>query len=80
MPAGAKLGRVAPPDLGDAGEPQRLDIAADGRARLGALLDEQAEARAARQRLEPERAGAGEQVEHAGALEVEVAARRARAH
>ena len=32
-----------------------------------------AEARAARQRLEPERAGAGEQVEHAGPLEVECA-------
>jgi len=48
----AELGRIAPPDLGDAGQAQHLDIAADGRARLGAFLDEDTEARAARQRLE----------------------------
>ena len=36
------------------------------------LLDEQAEGGAPRQRLEAERAGAGEQVEHPGALELEV--------
>ena len=35
----------------------------------GALLDERAVARAARQRLDAERAGAGEQVEHRGALD-----------
>ena len=52
----AELGRVAPPDLGRAGETQRLDIAADGGARRGALLDEECEAGAARQGLEPERA------------------------
>ena len=71
MPAGPSLCRVAPPDLGDAGQPERLHIAADGGARGGIVLDEQAIARAARQRFEPERAGAGEQVEHARAFEVD---------
>ena len=68
----AELGRVTPPDLGGTGERQRLDIAADGRARVRALLHEQAEARAARHRLEPERARAGKQIEHAGVREIEL--------
>src|SRR3990170_6977984 len=68
----AELGCIAPPDLGDAGQAQRLHIAADGCARLGALLDEDTEAGAARQRLEAERAGAGEEIEHAGAFELEM--------
>ena len=63
----AELGRVAAEDAGDAAEPERLDILAHQRARLGAVVDEQREGRAARERLEPERAGAGEQVEHARA-------------
>ena len=58
---------------------QRLDIAADGRARLGALLDEQAEAGAARAGFKPERARAGEEIEHARAVEIERGQRRARA-
>ena len=41
-------------------------------ARLGVLLHEQAVGGAARQRLQPERAGAGEQVEHAHAVEREI--------
>ena len=69
---GAQIGGIAAEDLGDAGQAQRLDVAADERARLGVLLDEQAEGGAARQRLEAERAGAGEQVEHLGALQREV--------
>ncbi len=70
-----ELGRVPAPDLGDTGQLQRLDIAADGAPRLRRILDEQAEARAPRQGFKPERAGAREQVEHPGALEIE--ARRA---
>ena len=54
-----------------------LDVAADGAPRLRILLDEQAVGRAARQRLDAERAGAGEQVEHAHAVEREVRRRRA---
>ena len=53
--------------LRDAAESERRDVLADERARLGAVVDEQRKGRAARQRLEPERAGAGEQVEHARA-------------
>ena len=64
---GAELGRVAAEDAGDAAEPERRDVLADERARLGAVVDEQREGGAARERLEPERAGAGEQVEHARA-------------
>src|SRR6266568_1295814 len=60
-----ELGRVAPKDPGHAAEAQRLDIAANERAGFRAIVDEQREACAARERLEPERAGAGEEVEHA---------------
>src|SRR5262245_18289781 len=65
----AELSGIAPPELSDAGKAKRFDVAADGGTRLGALLDEQAEARTARQRLEPERARAGKQIEHAGVFE-----------
>ncbi len=61
--------RIAAIDLGRAAGAQRIDVAAQQRARLRAVIDEQHEGRAARQRLKPERAGAGEQVEHAGALD-----------
>ena len=47
--------------------PERLDILAQQRARLRAVIDEQRESRAARQRLDAERAGAGKQIEHARA-------------
>ena len=63
----SELRRVAAEDAGDAGQPERLDIGADQRACLGAVVDEQREGRAARDRLQPERAGAGKQVEHARA-------------
>ena len=63
----AELGRVAPENARDAAEAQRRDVLAQQRARLGAVVDEQRKRRAARQRLDPERAGAGEQVEHARA-------------
>ena len=66
---GAEIGGVAAEDLGDAGQAEGLDVAADEAARLGVLLDEQAEGGAARQRLQAERAGAGEQVEHLDAVE-----------
>ena len=61
---GAELGRVAAEDLRDAAEAERLDIFAQQRARLGAVIDEQRKGRAARDRLDAERAGAGEQIEH----------------
>ena len=51
----------------DAAEPQRRDVLAQERARLGAVVDEQRERRAARERFEPERAGAGKKIEHARA-------------
>src|SRR4029078_837160 len=44
----AELGRVAPPDLGDAGQAECLDIAANGGARSGAFLDDKTIAGAAR--------------------------------
>ena len=47
-----------------------LDVVADEAARLRASFDEHHARRAARQRLEAERAGAGEQVEDAQAIEV----------
>ena len=65
----AEIGGVAAIDFRDAAEPQRLDIVAQQRAGLGAVVDEQRERRAARNRLDAERAGAGEQVEHARALD-----------
>src|SRR5262249_5376241 len=43
------------------------DVLAQQCARLGAVVDEQRKGRAARERLEPERAGAGEEIEHARA-------------
>src|ERR1700675_2355638 len=43
----AELRRIAPPDLGDAGEPQGLDIAAHGTPRRGVVLDEHGIARPA---------------------------------
>ena len=39
---------IAPPDLGRTGEPQRLHVSADGRARFRAFLHEQTEARTSR--------------------------------
>ena len=53
--------RVAPPT------PKRLHVFADQAARLGAVVDEEREGRAARQRLEAHGARAGEQVEDARA-------------
>ncbi len=58
-------GRVAAQDAGDAGQAERLDVGADQAASLDARLDEERMRRAARDRFEPERAGAGEKVEHA---------------
>ena len=63
----AEICGVATIHLGDAAEPERLDIVAQQRARFGAVIDEQRECGAARNRLDAERAGAGEQVEHARA-------------
>ena len=59
-------GGVTAVDFGDAAEAQRLDIVAQQRSRFGAVIDEQRERRPPRDRLDSERAGAGEQVEHAG--------------
>ena len=65
----AEIGGVAAIDFCHAAEPERLDIVAQQRARLRAIVDEQRERCAARDRLDAERAGAGEQVEHARAFD-----------
>src|SRR6266576_1360029 len=59
---------VAAVYFGDAAQAQRLDIVAQQRSRFGAVIDEERERRPSRDRLDAERAGAGEQVEHAGTL------------
>src|SRR5207249_7594193 len=67
----AEMGGVAAVDLGDASQGESLDIAADHRAGIRLLFDEQAVPGAARQRFEAKRAGAGEEIEHADAVEGE---------
>ncbi len=63
----AELRGVATEDAGRTTEPEGRHVLAQERARLGAVVDEQSERRAARQRFETERAGAGKKVEHARA-------------
>ena len=58
---------VAAEEAGGAAEAQRLHVFADQAAGLRALVHEQREARAARQRLQTHRARAGEKVDHARA-------------
>ena len=65
----AKPGGVAAIDLADAAQRQGLDVLPQQRAGFRAVVDEQRELRAARQRLDAERAGAGEKVDDAGALD-----------
>ena len=72
LAGGAEIGSVAAEHLGDAGEAQRLDVAADRAAGDGVLLHEQAVGGPARQRLQPQRPAAGEQVEHARLSDREV--------
>ena len=60
-----EIGGIAAIDFCHAAQAQRLDIVAQQRAGFGAVVDEQRERRPARYRLDAERAGAGEQVEHA---------------
>ena len=60
---------VAAQQLGDAAGPEGFDVVADEAAGFGADVDEDHARRAARQRFEAERAGAGEQIEHAQAIE-----------
>ena len=59
-----QAGRIAPEDAGDAAKAERLDIVAQQRARLHALVDKQHDAAPRDMASMPERAGAGEQVEH----------------
>ena len=61
--------RIGAPDAGHAAERERLDIGAQKRARLRPIVDEEGEARAARKRLDRERARAREQVDHPRALD-----------
>src|SRR6516225_2802366 len=65
----AELGRIAPENATHAAQAQRGDVLPQQRARLGAVIDEQREGRAARERLEPERAGTGKEIEHARAAD-----------
>ena len=62
-----EFGRVAAKDAAAAAKPERGDVFANERARGRAIVDEQHERRAVRGRLDPERAGTGEQIEHARA-------------
>ena len=55
---------VAAKHFGDAAQTQRLDIVAQQRPGFGPVIDEQREPGPARDRLDAERAGAGEQIEH----------------
>ena len=69
MERAAELLRIAPEDAGDPAQAEGCDVGANERPRLGDLVDEQCKSCAARERLEPERAGSGEQIEHAGAAD-----------
>jgi len=62
-----ELRGVAPENPGDAAKPERLDIVAQQRARLDTFVNEQRIGRAARDRLDAERAGAGKKIEDARA-------------
>src|ERR1700687_1831532 len=64
-----ELRRIAAPDLARAREIESLHIVADEGARLRRIVDEEAIARAPRQRLEAERAGAGKEIDHARVLQ-----------
>src|SRR5713101_7716555 len=59
--------RIAAENARDAAKAQRLHVLSDQRARFGPIIDEESKGRATRHRLQAERAGAGEKVEHAGA-------------
>src|SRR5262245_29193047 len=63
----AEIACIAAENAGDAAQAQRRHVLAQQGARLGAVVDEQRKGGAARERLEPERAGAGEEIEHARA-------------
>ena len=62
---GAEIGRIATIDFADAAEAERFDIVAQQGARLRTIIDEQRKPRAARDRFDAERAGAGEQIDDA---------------
>jgi hypothetical protein len=64
----AEIGGVAAEHFCGAAKSQRLDIAAEQRARFRAIVDEQGKRSTARNRLDAKRPGAGEEVEHARAL------------
>ena len=66
---GAEFGRVAAEDARRTAKPERGDVFAQQRTRLGGVVDEQRKRRAARKRFNPERAGAGEKIEHARAMD-----------
>lgn len=63
----SEIAGIAAVHLSHAAKPERLDIIAQQRPCLGAIVDEQRERRAARDRLNAKRAGPREKVKHAGA-------------
>nr|CAI0336319.1 hypothetical protein SHINE37_40173 [Rhizobiaceae bacterium] len=65
----AERRRIAPEDLRAADHAERLDVGMQEPPALDALFDEEHRARAARQRLQADGAGAGEEIEHARAVE-----------
>src|SRR5712671_1317952 len=62
-----ELRRIAAENARDAAEAERLDVLSDQRARFSPIIDKEGKGRATRHRLQAERSGAGEQVEHTGA-------------
>ncbi len=64
-----KIGGIATEHFCYPAEAQRFDIVAQQRAGLGAVVDEQRKSRAARHRLDAERAGAGKQIQHPRAFD-----------
>ena len=72
LPAGAGLARERRDGVlaqDGAAQPQLVEVALDRPHRVGVALDEDGARRAARERLEPHRAGARVEVEHRGAVE-----------
>src|SRR5262249_37443043 len=57
--------RIAAEDPADTAKPERSDVLAQQRARLGRVVDQQRKGRAARERLKAERTRAGKEIEHA---------------
>ena len=65
----AQLGGIAPQDARDSAKTQRGDVLAQEGARFGVCIHKQSECGSARKRLDTQRAGPGEKIEHARAAD-----------